>query len=56
MRTVDKKTEELAAVLIARFEAACESGDLVEMEKIAAAAASTPNHPLQEAILRSLGD
>lgn len=54
METFDKKTEEIAAAIIAKFDEAMIKSDLAEMQRIAILAASTPNHPLQQALMRHL--
>ena len=54
MQTLDKKTEQIASELIAKFMAAVEAEDLAEMDRIVSAAASTPNKPLREALMRQL--
>lgn len=54
MEVLDKQTEEIAARIIAKFDAALLAGDLPEMERVARLAATTPNQPLQRAILRHL--
>ncbi|HEY6612742.1 MAG TPA: hypothetical protein VIZ86_16635 [Pseudomonas sp.] len=51
---MDQKTEQIAADLIARFDAAMAAGDLAAAMEIADAASRTPNNPLQDAILRRL--
>lgn len=51
---MDKKTEQIAADLITRFDAAMAVGDLAAAMEIADAASKTPNKHLQRALLAKL--
>lgn len=52
---MDKKTEQIAAEWIAKFMAAVEAEDLVEMERIVSVVEASPNRPFRRAVLRQLG-
>lgn len=52
---MDKKTEQIAAEWIAKYDAAVEREDLTEMQRIVDAVCASPNQPFRRAVLRQLG-
>ena len=50
----DALTEEVAASLVAKFEAAFQAEDLAGMEAVVEAALASPNGPFKRELLRQL--
>lgn len=52
---MDNTTTQIAAEWIAKFDAAVQREDLVEMERIVTAVSSSPNRPFKREVLRQIG-
>lgn len=52
---MDKKTEQVAAELIAMFDAAVKAEDVTEMERIVGVVCTSPNRPFRAAVMRQIG-
>jgi hypothetical protein len=51
---MDKKTEQIAAEWVAKYDAALAAGDLAEMERIVNAVCASPNQPFRRAMCKAL--
>ena len=51
---MDKQTKQIAAELIAKYDAAVKAEDLPTMERIVADVCASPNQPLRWAVMKEL--